>query len=250
MPTVLSDEQIEQFRALGHVRLEQGFPPSLASDALDAVWEAMPFDRYDRSTWRVAFHHVQQRFDGGPFSASWTDRVHRAFDDLLGEGRWQRRTDQGWWPITFPGFAAPPWQPPRGGFHVDGQQFHHHLDSPDQGLLPIFVWSEIGPGDGGTAIVEGSHEVTARVLAAHEPAGLSAHELSTLVNAEPLGRVVEAQGAPGDVILLHPFILHGSSPNCGDKVRFITNPCVSLNAPMDLVTPRSVVERSIAEKIV
>jgi hypothetical protein len=246
MGKVLSDADVEQFMTLGHVTVRGAFPRSLAAPALDKVWAELPVDRHDRSTWTQRFHHVPQNFDGGPFTASWTDRVHDAFDDLLGEGRWNRRTAQGWWPVIFPGFDPAPWQPPSDGWHVDGQQFHHHLDSPDQALLPIFVWSDIGPGDGGTALAEGSHIVTARILAAHEPEGLSALDLAKLVAAEPRPSMVEARGEAGDVILLHPFMLHTGSANTGDRVRFITNPCITFKQPMDLADPQSPVERSIA----
>jgi len=245
--TVLTDAEIEQFMDKGHVLVKAAFPRELVDPALERVWEALPVDRHDQSTWTSRFHHVPQNFDGGPYAASWTDRVHGAFDDLLGAGRWVGRTAQGWWPVIFPGFDKPPWSPPAEGWHVDGQQFHHHLDSADQALLPIFLWSDIGPGDGGTAVAEGSHKVTARILAAHEPDGLSALELAQLVAAEPRPSVVEVNGEAGDVVLLHPFMLHTGGPNTGDKVRFITNPCIALHEPMDLDNPTSAVERSIAQ---
>jgi hypothetical protein len=243
--TVLTDAEIEQFMERGHVTLEAAFPRELAEEALARVWEALPVDRHDRSTWTQRFHHLPESFDGGPFTASWSDRVHAALDDLLGAGRWNRRTMQGWWPVVFPGFDTGPWQPPTDGWHVDGQQFHHHLDSPDQALLPIFLWSDIGPGDGGTALAEGSHKVAARILAAHEPDGLDHVELGRLVAAEPRRSVVEAQGRAGDVVLVHPFLLHVGSMNTGERVRFITNPCITLKEPMRLDDPPSPVERAI-----
>lgn len=249
MGKVLTDGEIEQFMERGHVTLKEAFPRELVAPALDRVWQELPVDRDDRSTWTQRFRHVPQTFDGGPFAASWTDRVHAAFDDLLGEDRWNRRTIQGWWPVIFPGFDEPPWQPPADGWHVDGQQFHHHVDSPDQALLPIFVWSDIGPGDGGTAIAEGSHKVTAKILAAHEPEGLSHVDLGRLVAAEPRPSVIEANAEAGDVIMMHPFMLHTGSANTGDKVRFITNPCITFKQPMDLADPQSPVERSIVDAL-
>jgi hypothetical protein len=246
---VLTEGQIDQLMERGHVRLEGAFARHLVAPALERVWAALPVDRDDRSTWTQRFRHVPRTFDGGPFAASWSDRVCGAIDDLLGEGAWHTRTEQGWWPVVFPGFDEGPWAPPADGWHVDGQQFHHHLDSPDQGLLPIFLWSDIGPGDGGTAIAEGSHHVTARILAEHEPEGLTHVELGRLVAAEPRPSVVEAQGEAGDVILLHPFILHTGSMNTGTAVRFITNPCIALREPMRLDDPQSPVERSITASL-
>ena len=34
-------------------------------------------------------------------------------------------------------------------------------------------------------------------------------------------RVVELSGAPGDIVLAHPWMLHCSSPNCGSQPRFM-----------------------------
>ena len=49
--------------------------------------------------------------------------------------------------------ADQPWQPPSaavGGWHKDGDFFRHFLDSPEQGLLTIVIWSDIEPQGGGT----------------------------------------------------------------------------------------------------
>jgi ectoine hydroxylase-related dioxygenase (phytanoyl-CoA dioxygenase family) len=166
--------------------------------------------------------------------ACFTPRLLAALDDLMGAGRWNYAPRLGWWPISFPGFEAPPWQEPQEGWHVDGQQFHHHLNSPAQGLLSIFLFSDIAPGDGGTALSLGSHRVTTQVLAAAEPSGLDVYELLKQVNMHPRERVVECTGEAGDVALMHPFISHARSANTGRRVRFICNPCFSLKQPMNL----------------
>ncbi len=64
---------------------------------------------------------------------------------------------------------------------------------------------------------------------------------------------MEINGEPGDVALLHPFMLHARSPNTGRRVRFICNPCISFKEPMrvkpedgDSVSP---VERAIIRAI-
>src|SRR5207253_6247805 len=43
------------------------------------------------------------------------------------------------------------------------------LACTDQGLLPLFLFSDVGERDGGTAIADGSHREIARALAAAEP---------------------------------------------------------------------------------
>ena len=47
----------------------------------------------------------------------------------------------------------------------------------------------------------------------------------------------EVTGGAGDLILIHPFMLHASSQNHSGKVRFMTNPPVVLKEPMDLNRP-------------
>ena len=43
---------------------------------------------------------------------------------------------------------------------------------------------------------------------------------------------VELTGSAGDVVLMHPFMLHAFSVNATDRPRIITNPAPTLKAPM------------------
>ncbi len=40
-------------------------------------------------------------------------------------------------------------------------------------------------------------------------------------------RVVEMVGEPGDVILMHPLMLHAASPNCSDVPRMVLSSVVN-----------------------
>lgn len=233
---VLAPAQVEQFITTGYTVLRDAFPAHIAAEARAFLWEQLGLQPDAPAGWTQHVVHLKQVFNHGPFAAAFTDRVWGALDEVLGAGRYLRQTYLGWWPVCFPGYDRPPWQPPTTGWHIDGIQFHHHIHSPDQGLLPIFIFSDIGPGDGGTAFSVGSHHITARVLAAAEPAGLDVGELTRRVLAHPdaLRTVVEANGRAGDIVLLHPFMLHARSPNTGTSVRFLCNPCIRLNEPMNL----------------
>jgi hypothetical protein len=231
---VFNSSDIEQFIRDGYVVLHEAFPSSVAAAAREILWKELQLSPTDRSGWTKSVVHMQKNFSEPPFTDAFTERLYAAYDDIVGEGRYQRHKALGWWPVSFPGFDAPPWSVPEGGWHVDGIQFHHHIYSRDQGLLPIFILSDIGPGDGGTAIDAGSHVRTARILAAAEPAGLSIGELSKKVNEFKPERPIEMTGRAGDVVLLHPFILHARSNNTGNSVRFICNPCVTLKEHMNL----------------
>jgi len=150
--------------------------------------------------------------------------------------------------------ADQPWQPPSasvGGWHKDGDFFRHFLDSPEQGLLTIVIWSDIEPQGGGTFAAGDSVAPVARLLAAHPegvlPSGAPGASFGSLINQ--CQDFVELTGKIGDVVLIHPFLLHASSQNHSGKARFITNPPISLKEPMqfDRADPAdfSPVERAV-----
>jgi hypothetical protein len=133
------------------------------------------------------------------------------------------------------------------GWHVDGDFFVHYLDSPEQGLLVIPLWSDIAPGGGGTYICPPAIEPVAKWLYEH-PEGVSPRMTPRAENPEfkqekdlkwfndlaatfPDEAFVEATGVVGDVYLLHPLMLHSASNNQRRDVRVITNPPVSVKEP-------------------
>jgi hypothetical protein len=117
------------------------------------------------------------------------------------------------------------------GWHVDGDFFVHYLDSPEQGLLVIPLWSDIAAGGGGTYICPPAIETVANWL--HDnPEGVSPRMTPRAQAATfPDEAFVEATGVVGDVYLLHPLMLHSASNNQLRQVRVITNPPVSVKEP-------------------
>lgn len=233
MKKIFSPAEIEQFQEDGFVLLPQAFPRSAATQIRDELWKQTGLAPDDPATWTKPLVHLKTTLTGPLAEPVFTQRMFDAFDDLMGENRWNYSPSLGWWPISFPNFEEKPWQAPETGWHVDGIQFHHHLNSPNQGLLSIFLFSDIAPGDGGTALSLGSHKITARILQDAEPDGLDVHELTKRVNAHPRERVIETTGEAGDIALMHPFMSHARSANTGERVRFICNPCFSLKEPMN-----------------
>ncbi|KAF1920458.1 hypothetical protein BDU57DRAFT_508789 [Ampelomyces quisqualis] len=133
------------------------------------------------------------------------------------------------------------------GWHVDGDFFVHYLDSPEQGLLVIPLWSDIAAGGGGTYICPLAIEAVAKWLHDH-PEGVSPRMtpraqnpgfvqeeglkwFNDLAATFPDEAFVEATGVVGDVYLLHPLMLHSASNNQLRSVRVITNPPVSVKEP-------------------
>ncbi|KAK3104290.1 hypothetical protein LTR53_018525, partial [Teratosphaeriaceae sp. CCFEE 6253] len=126
------------------------------------------------------------------------------------------------------------------GWHVDGDFFVHYLDSPEQGLLVIPLFTDILPGAGGTMICPGAIPEVAGFLR-EQTDGLSPRFTTRKQNpgfvpedtlkwfcdtahAQPDEAFVEACGEVGDVYLLHPLMLHSASNNSLRNVRIITNP--------------------------
>lgn len=136
-------------------------------------------------------------------------------------------------------------------WHVDGDFFVHFLDSPEQALLVIPLYSAIKPRGGATYISPDGIDLVAPYLAAHPegclPTGLSftpststfenpkdhPEHLDFLKEVKQCGRFVEMTGEVGDVVLMHPFMLHTASKNHLREARIITNPAVSLMEPFN-----------------
>mmetsp|Transcript_24931 Transcript_24931/g.40419 ORF Transcript_24931/g.40419 Transcript_24931/m.40419 type:complete len:265 (+) Transcript_24931:1411-2205(+) len=245
---MLSHDEIEQFIHQGYVVLRGAFSRDAGDTARDDIlWPILEqhhgLDKQDKGTWpqRVGIKEVFGN-DKAPWDRIVTDKLCAAIDQLLG-GREKWNKDDlglGWWIVSFPGSGTGKW-------HVDGAHFTHHAHSKEQGLLPIFLLSDIEQGGGGTAVAAGSHKHVARILLEH-PEGISGGDLSWYARKTRgiLENVVELTGSVGDVALLHPFLLHARSANNG-SVRFICNPCVALNDDMDLESGTSPVELPIME---
>ncbi|KAG8967917.1 hypothetical protein FRC05_001882 [Tulasnella sp. 425] len=124
-------------------------------------------------------------------------------------------------------------------WHCDGDFFLHFLDSPEQALLVIPIFSQILPSGGGTYIAPRSIASVARHLANHPEGllpGLGEGDQKFDFTArlkECEGDFVELTGDVGDVILMHPLMLHSASKNALRTPRIITNPPAGLKEPFN-----------------
>jgi len=229
----LKEKEVDDFMRDGFLVVRGAFPRAVAEEIADLVWREAPIDREDRSTWAKARHTIEKTFVNDTTRRLYTGRVHHAFDDLLGEGRYPLQEQLGYSLINLPGFDTPPWT--GKGWHVDGTHFHHRLNSKEQGLIGLFLFTDIFPEGGGTAVRPGSHRMVADLLRKAEPDGLSCKELAAQAE-EATARlpVIEATGEAGDMVVMHPLTYHGSSSNCGDRVRIASNICVPLHEDMNL----------------
>lgn len=248
---VLPPAQVEQFLDQGFVTLPGCFSPERAQELTDRAFTRLGYDKNDPATWEQSRVHM-------PTLESWEVRefapqAWAAMCQLLGgeERIRQPSTFGDAFIVNFRDGADRPWEgpsPQTRGWHKDGDFFRHFLDSPEQGLLPLVLWSDVAPQGGGTFFAKDSIPVVARFLA-ERPEGV-------LPGQFPFGELIaqchdfaECTGRAGDITLLHPFVLHASSQNHSGKPRFLTNPPVALKEPMQFNRPNeadhSPVERAI-----
>ncbi|KAL4144982.1 hypothetical protein PRNP1_012656 [Phytophthora ramorum] len=239
-PPPLGQEAIASFVRDGFVLLPNAFASSTAAKCRELIWQRLALDGItkDPTTW-VERHGIPELYtaeDDPVWGQVVTPRLKRAMDQICGKNRYED-FGLGWWMITFPDQAEPPWGA-AGKWHVDGASYQHHVDSEESGLLLIFLFSDIGPGEGGTAVSVGSHKWIARLLERNEPRGMKGGAVSYQARQFERREVVEVNGNAGDVMLVHPFLLHARSKNLGlkgvESVRVMCNPNLRLRCKMNL----------------
>lgn len=234
--SALSDAQIEQFLTRAHVTIKGAFSREAAQDFARNVWNRLGYDERDRATWAQARIHLPSLQSVNP--EIFAPRAFEAICQLCGgRGRVQQPVRWGDSFIVNLGSedAAQKWQTPAEqvkGWHKDGDFFRHFLDSPEQGLLVIVLWSDIVPRGGGTFVACDSVPLVARFLRDH-PEGMLPNGFDCAQIKSQCRDFVEVTGRAGDVILLHPFTLHAASENALRLPRLITNPPVHASAPFD-----------------
>ena len=141
-----------------------------------------------------------------------------------------------------PSSNAVPIEARQRSWHKDGWHFRHFLDSPEQGLLVVPIYSDILPQSGGTRIATDSIAPVARLLASN-PQGFHADSVQGagyLIPGlvEQCSRFQELTGETGDMAILHPYMLHRPCANPSTRPRFIANAALVLAEPMRFDRPR------------
>ncbi|AKT41810.1 phytanoyl-CoA dioxygenase family protein [Chondromyces crocatus] len=241
----LSEAQIQQFILDGFVKLDDAFPRADADAARAILWRDTGCDPEDPATWTEPVVRLGM-YGHEPFArAASSPRLHAAFDQLVGEGRWQPPIALGTFPVRFPSTD----DPGDAGWHIDvsfGMEdpdflaWRANVTSKGRALLMLFLFSDVGPDDAPTRIRVGSHLDIARMLAPAGEAGLSLRELAASGFEETAGRPEElATGAAGTVYLCHPFLVHAAQPHRGLRPRFMAQPPLLPTTPFQLDRPES-----------
>lgn len=250
--STLTEAEVQHFLDHGYVVIHDAMPKDFLEAQQRRIWVRLGYQPDNPSTWErdYLFMEDRDRWDVETLAP----RVWGAAVDLVGgEDRIQKPF---MWSDGFKvnmGLRSDePWQEPSHkspGWHKDGDPFRHFLDSPEQAVGTMVLWTDVRSRGGATFIVPDSPGAMARYHAAH-PEGVMQETLQRDY-AEILtgcSRFEEVTGKAGDVYLLHPFMLHATAPNTLRLPRVITNHYVHLKEPMRFDRPDgdySVVERSI-----
>jgi hypothetical protein len=245
----LTPGQIEHFVTAGFVKLDGASPADIGEQCRREIWAATGYESDDPSTWVRPFVRLDF-FATPPFrEAANTPRLHEAFDQLVGAGRWQPLTGLGTFPLRFPSPDAPA----DGGWHLeasfsgpDGEP-RVNLRSRGRALLMLFLFSEVGPDDAPTLVRVSSHLDVPHVLESAGDDGLPWIALCEQVVPMSESRAVERiTGSLGDVYLCHPFLVHSGSAHRGRVPRFMAQPPLRPVGALDpFSTDPTPVERAI-----
>lgn len=232
MRRILGARQVEGFIADGFVRVPEAFPRALAKQCRDFLWRETGLDPTDPGTWTRPVIRLGGYAEPCFQRAATTERLHGAFDQLVGPGRWAARRGLGTFPIRFPH----PEDPGDAGWHLDGSfcppgesGFWVNLVSRERALLMLFLFSDVSERDAPTRIKVGSHLDVPRFLEPLGAGGATMMEVCRAMDAAgrldaPDRRQELAVGEAGDVYLCHPFLIHAAQPHRGDRPRFLAQP--------------------------
>jgi hypothetical protein len=229
---------VEAFLRDGFVKIEGAFSEATAQECAALLWEQTGCDPDDPATWTEPVRWVGGMAQPPFVAASNTPALHAAFDLLVGAGRWVPRPSLGSFPLRFPHDV----EPDDAGWHIDGgympegaDWFYTNLRSQGRALLMLFLFTDVDEDNAPTRIRVGSHLDVPPLLAPYGEEGVSGLELAPgLVAATGHRPVVLATGRPGDVFLCHPFLVHAAQPNHGTRPRFLAQPPLYSEAPLEL----------------
>jgi hypothetical protein len=238
MSNVLTKKEIDQFIANGFVRIDNAFSQEIANAALDILWNDLPFNRSNPSTWTEPVVRLGM-YSQEPFIESVnTPKLHYAFDQLIGKNKWIPCRSVGTFPVRFPSNQ----QPTDTGKHVDASfpgndpnNYHEwrvNAKSKGRALLMLVLYSDVRENDAPTVIYKGSHIDVARLLSKEDDWGLSFTELANQLDKLPEKEEVYATGKAGTIYLCHPFLVHSAQPHKGSTPKFMAQPPLLLKSEL------------------
>jgi hypothetical protein len=245
----IPESSLIHFREHGWMRVRAAFDAQAARAMRDAVWRALENQGIQRdraSTWTVERPpHLQHLKHDPVFKRVGSQTLLAAIDAILEGVPYEKPENWGALFLAFPG--STPWRIPTSGWHIDA-----YYASPllPRGVKTFALFGDIAPRGGGTLMVSGSHRLVYKWFQEHPPplAARSA-QMRRLLQKHPFVRdllrpgdngerierfmsgvededgsplqVIEATGDAGDVLLVHPLVMHAAAPNSAAEPRFM-----------------------------
>jgi hypothetical protein len=259
------EETVDHFCVHGWMRVHGVFSRDEAAEMRSAVWRVLArigIVEGDPSTWITERpDHLQQLKTEPAFRAVGGPRLRAAIDAVLEGQAYEGPKNWGALFLAFPSMHA--WNVPVRGWHADANYLS--ALSPPAGVRTHALLGDVAPRAGGTLIISGSHRLVHKHFRDNPPPPgtrgadfrklLMSHsyirDLHTegdvaervarfMARAEdhdgiPL-QVVENTGKAGDVILLHPLVLHVATSNNGNTPRLLLSGGVDLPPMWERVT--------------
>ncbi len=247
---VLTDEQVGSFLDKGYLVVNDCLDMRVANGWIDEAYQRLGYRKDDPGTWvkdivwmdhknRMPVRQIAPRaWDAILDVVGGEDRLEQQVMEIKPSGHFTSINSFMWsdaFVVNFHRGADQPWQPPSprvGGWHKDGSYFRHFLDSREQALLTVVLWSDMLHQGGATFIAPDSVRVVARYLYEH-PEGVAPHDFKFQELISQCTQFEEITGKAGDFVILHPFMLHASSQNVLRRPRFMSNPPIVLKEPMN-----------------
>lgn len=244
------EETVDNFCVHGWMRVRSVFNLDEAAGMRSAAWRVLAsvgIIESDPSTWITERpEHLQQLKADPAFRAIGGARLFAAIDAVLEGQAYQGPKNWGALFLAFP--SAHAWNVPFRGWHADANYLS--ALSPAAGVRTHALLGDVAPRAGGTLIISGSHRLVHKHFTdSPPPSGARGADYRKLLLSHPYIRdlhtegdateraarfmeraedhdgiplqVIENTGTAGDVILLHPLVLHVATSNNSNIPRFL-----------------------------
>jgi hypothetical protein len=234
-PPALEREDIARFVRDGFIRIEGAFSREAAVECSRQIAARGRIDLADPSTWTQPVVRIVGAGDPVFADVINTPKLHAAYDDVVGPGRWVPRNNVGLVVVRFPHAE----DPGDAGWHIEasyaaGSEQRVNVFSRDRALLLLLLLSDVGEDDAPTRVRVGSHLLVPPQLREAGSAGMSSFGVATDTAEMEACPVAMVTGHAGDVYLCHPFLVHSATwPHRGTTPRFMAQPALSPSRPFE-----------------
>ncbi|EJU00396.1 hypothetical protein DACRYDRAFT_23289 [Dacryopinax primogenitus] len=120
------------------------------------------------------------------------------------------------------------------GWHTDNDWYRQFLDSSENALVVVHLFTDIPPRGGGTCLCEDGIAGVLKVLYDNKQGLDSPFTQLTMAHIKDCKEFTSVSGKAGDTFIMHSYLPHTNGPNHLRTPRIITNPHVTLKEPFNL----------------